>query len=273
MLLFLHGFPEFSGAWEEMFARLSDDFYCVAPDQRGYGRSDKPLGVAAYAGGKLAGDAARLIMHFAPRTRAVVGHDWGASVAYALAISRPDLMDRLVVLNGAHPIPFEAALAAGGRQSAASQYFHDLRREGAESSYAANDFAKLKAQFSKRMDMSWLRGRRLEAYRAAWSAPGALPGMLNWYRATPLKVASPGQPLADEQRIALDPARMRVKPPHLLIWGAGDTALLAEATTGLEALCDDLTRVEIEDADHWLIHQKPDEIAALIRSFCAPPGL
>lgn len=135
LLLFLHGFPEYSGAWEEMLDRLSDQFFCVAPDQRGYGRSSKPEGVANYAAGRLAGDAAAVLTHFAPRARAVIGHDWGASVAYALAMARPELMEKLVILNGAHPIPFQKALAAGGAQSQASQYIHYLRREGRRSGF------------------------------------------------------------------------------------------------------------------------------------------
>lgn len=270
MLLFLHGFPEYSGAWEEMFARLSSEFFCVAPDQRGYGRSAKPAGVRAYAGGKLAADAAVILTRFAPRARAVVGHDWGASVAYALSFARPELMERLVIMNGAHPIPFQKALAAGGAQSAASQYFHDLRAEGAEAIFAADDYARLAAIFAKGMDMAWLHGDgdRLDAYRDAWARPGALAAMLNWYRATPLQVADPGKPIPSEELSPLDPERLRVKPPHLLIWGMGDNALLPEATAGLEALCDDLRRVEVAGADHWLHHQKPDEVAGLIADFC-----
>lgn len=269
MLLFLHGFPEYSGAWDEMLDRLSDGFLCVAPDQRGYGRSARPEGVRAYAAGKLAGDAAGVLAAFAPRARAVIGHDWGASVAYVLAFSRPDLMERLIIMNGAHPIPFQRALAAGGAQSAASQYFHDLRAEGAEARYGADEFAGLRAIFAKGMDMDWLSGPRLDAYRAAWGAPGALGAMLNWYRATPLQVADPGAPLPAAALTPLDPARMRVTMPHRLIWGMGDRALLPEATAGLEAHCDDLDRVEVAGADHWLHHQKPDEVAALIRDFAA----
>lgn len=268
LLLFLHGFPEFSGAWEEMLARLSDDFFCVAPDQRGYGRSDKPEGVREYAAGKLAADAAAILTHFAPKARAVVGHDWGASVAYALAFARPDLMERLIILNGAHPIPFQRALAAGGAQSAASQYIDYLRDERAEARLSASSFAKLEALFAEGMDLSWLSGARREAYLEAWGRPGALTGMLNWYRATPLKVASPGAPVPADELVAFDPGQLRVRVPHLLIWGLGDTALLPEATEGLEAYCDDLTRIEIEGADHWLTHQKPDEVAAHIRAYC-----
>lgn len=272
LLLFLHGFPEYSGAWTEMLERLSDRFFCVAPDQRGYGQSSKPAKVSEYAAGKLAADAAAVLQHFAPtgsgRARAVIGHDWGASVAYALAFSRPGLMERLVILNGAHPIPFQRALAAGGAQSAASQYFHYLRDEAAEARLSADNYARLERLFAEGMDLGWLTGARREAYLEAWSRPGALTGMLNWYRATPLQVADPGAPLAAEALIPFDPSRLRVTMPHLLIWGAGDTALLPAASKGLEALCDDLMRVEMEGADHWLHHQKPDEVAALIAGFC-----
>lgn len=269
LLLFLHGFPEYSGAWDEMRARLSDTYFCVAPDQRGYGRSSKPEGVRAYAGGKLAADAAAILTHFAPRAHAVIGHDWGASVAYALSFARPELIERLIIMNGAHPIPFQQALAAGGAQSAASQYFHDLRAETAEASFSADRFARLGAIFAKGMDMSWLSGDRLDAYHAAWGAPGAMTAMLNWYRATPMQVAAPGAPIGEADRLPLDPARLRVTMPHTLIWGMNDKALTPEATVGLEDLCDDLRRVEIVDADHWLHHQRPDDVAALIRDACA----
>lgn len=221
LLLFLHGFPEYSGAWVEMLERLSDRYFCVAPDQRGYGLSSKPEGVANYAAGRLAGDAAEILTHFAPRARAVIGHDWGASVAYALAFARPDLMEKLIILNGAHPIPFQRALAAGGAQSAASQYFHYLRSEKAEARLSADNFAKLLGLFAEGMELTWLTGGRKAAYLEAWSQPGALTGMLNWYRATPLKVADPGKPLPSSELIPFDPAQMQVKMPHLLIWGEG----------------------------------------------------
>lgn len=269
LLLFLHGFPEYSGGWEEMLERLSDEFYCVAPDQRGYGRSSKPEGVSAYAAGKLAADAAAILTHFAPHARAVIGHDWGASVAYALSFARPDLFDRLVILNGVHPIPFQKALARGGAQADASRYIEYLRAPKAESRLSADNHAKLASLFADGMSMDWLAGARLEAYREAWSQPGALTGMLNWYRATPLKIAEAGAPLGEDDIPRMDPDALRVRPPHLLIWGLGDTALLPECFDGLDALCDDLTIRTFDDADHWIIHQKPDEVAALISDFVA----
>ena len=90
--------------------------------------------------------------------------------------------------------------------------------------------------------------------------------MINWYRASPLQVAAPGKPLRDLPEFPVD--RLRITCPHLLIWGTEDTALLPEATAGLEAFAPDLTRVEIEGADHWLHHQKPSEVAAAVLDWC-----
>ncbi|MEL6234830.1 MAG: alpha/beta hydrolase [Pseudomonadota bacterium] len=267
-ILFLHGFPEYSGAWAEVMARLSPRFLCLAPDQRGYGQSWAPAEVAAYSLRRLVGDMAELI---APLGRKVtlVGHDWGASVAYGLAIQRPDLVARLVIMNGVHPIPFQRALAAGGAQSAASQYIHALRAPGVETRLAEDGHARILRAFSADMDMSWLTPERLAAYRAEWSRPDRLTGMVNWYRASPLVIAAPGRPLPPAQIPALDAEALRVRVPHLLIWGADDTALLPETTAGLEDLCDDLTRLEIPGTDHWLHHQKPDRVAAAIAEFAA----
>lgn len=263
-LLMLHGFPEYGGAWADLAPLLSERFHCIAPDQRGYGQSWAPDDVGAYAASELVGDMAALIATLdGPVT--VLGHDWGAAVAYGLAMFRPELVSRLIVANGVHPVPFQRALAAGGAQSEASQYILYLRREGSEDALAEDDFAKLQSLFSAHMDLSWLGGERLAAYKREWARPGRLRTMIHWYRASPLRVAQPGQPLTDLPD--LPPDRLQVRCPHLLIWGAGDTALLPETTEGLEAFVPDLTRVTIPDADHWLCHQQPQAVARAIRDW------
>ncbi|EAQ02782.1 hydrolase, alpha/beta fold family protein [Pseudooceanicola batsensis HTCC2597] len=262
-LLFLHGFPEYGGAWADLAGRLGDGFHCVAPDQRGYGRSYAPGDVESYKVSHLVGDMVALIEEIGgPVT--VVGHDWGAAVAYGLAIGRPDLVSRLIILNGVHPGPFQAALATGGAQAEASQYMRSLRREGSEDRLAADGYARLLGLFAEGMDMSWMTPDRQADYIAEWSRPGRLTGMVNWYRATPIVVPEPGRSL-DLPPLSTD--RFRVAMPHLLIWGLGDRALLPEATAGLEAYCDDLTRVDVPEADHWIVHQAPDRVAAIIRDW------
>lgn len=260
-LLLLHGFPEYGGAWTALASKLSDRFHVIAPDQRGFGQSWAPQDVAAMRMQHLVSDLVHL-MNGVPM--AVMGHDWGAATAYGLAMARPDLVTRLIIANGVHPVPFQRALVAGGAQTEASQYILYLRAEGSEDRLAANDFDGLLRLFSAKMDLSWLTKDRLPDYKAEWSRPGRLRAMINWYRASPLVVPRSGE---TGQMPDLPIDRLNVTCPHLLIWGDKDTALLPEATLGLETFAPHLTRVNLPDCDHWLIHQAPDDIAAIIRDW------
>ena len=265
ILLMLHGFPEYGAAWSELAGLLSDRYRCIAPDQRGYGQSYAPADVEDYEMANLVGDMVALIESL-EQPVTVVGHDWGAAVAYSLSMARPDLVNRLVILNGVHPGPFQRALAVGGAQTNASQYMHYLRRDDAEERLSADGYAKLLSLFAEDMDMSWMTPEKKAKYVAEWSRPGRLTGMLNWYRATPLIIPGPGE------RIDMPPlprSSFRVRMPHLLLWGLQDTALLPISNKGLEAYCDALTRVEIEDADHWIVHQRPNVVAGMIRGWLA----
>lgn len=268
LLLFLHGFPEFSGAWRGVMAQLSQSYFCVAPDQRGYGASWRPEGVGHYATKHLVADVLAMIEHFGNgRAGALIGHDWGASVAYATAIRAPAKIARLVILNGVHPAPFQAALARGGAQSVASQYIGWLRQEGSETALAKDDFAAMFALFSAKMDMDWLTPELAQDYKTAWRDEAGVRAMVNWYRASPLLVAKPGQPISPDALPKWDPEHLRIRMPHLLIWGMADTALLAESRAGLEDYCDELKVVEMPRQDHWLAHNKPVEIGAEIAAF------
>ena len=193
----------------------------------------------------------------------VMGHDWGASVAYGLTTSRPDLVSHLIIANGVHPVPFQRAMAAGGAQSQASQYINALRRDGSEDILAQDDFARLMQLFSAHMDMCWLQGDVLDAQKTIWRKSG-LRGMINWYRASPLIVADSGVPVPMPD---LPLERLRVQCPHLLIWGEGDTALLPASHDGLEAFAPALTRKSIRQADHWILHQKPDDVAGIVKAW------
>jgi len=197
----------------------------------------------------------------------VLGHDWGAAVAYGLAMFRSDLVDRLIILNGVHPVPFQRALATGGPQAEASQYINFLRRDDSHEILAANDFEKMDQMFSARMDFAWRDDARMQAYRTEWARPGRLKTMIHWYRASPLRVADPGQPITDLPEFRTE--KLMVRCPHLLIWGEDDTALLPEATEGLEEFAPDLTRISIPGTDHWLCHQKPAEVAEHILQWAA----
>ncbi|MBE1284367.1 MAG: alpha/beta fold hydrolase [Rhodobacteraceae bacterium] len=260
-LLLLHGFPEYSGAWEELAPCLTERFFCVAPDQRGFGQSWSPVGDEHYAAAQLVGDMNALIDLLGGQAT-VLGHDWGAAVAYGLSFSPKTKVDRLIIANGVHPVPFQRSLTPGSAQARASHYFHYLRKPGAAVDLAADGFAKLQALFARNMDMSWLGGARLEAYKNAWGTADQLDRMLAWYRKSQIKVPKPEETSWTLPEFPVE--RLRVHCPHLLIWGENDTALLPEATEGLEDYARDLTRVNVSGADHWLLHQKPDEVAQII---------
>jgi len=271
VVVFLHGFPEYSAMWAPVMTRLAERCFCVAPDQRGYNLSSRPAGVASYSTSKIAGDACALIRKLSPRRPVVlVGHDWGAAIAYAVAMGRPDLVDRLIVINGVHPGPFQRALLEDGDQIAASQYFHTLRAPTAESRLSAGNFDGLLRLFGEFSATRWMTRRIRQGYLGAWSQPGALTGMLNWYRASPVHVPRLGEDVSGLENPFADPRRFRVKQRHLLIWGQRDKALRPASTRGLEAYCDDLTRIDLGDADHWAPHTHSDRIAAEIERFLAP---
>jgi epoxide hydrolase 4 len=268
LILFLHGFPEHSGAWEEVLPAFAGAFHAVAPDQRGYARSAKPEGIEAYRVRHLVRDVLALGDLMSPgRPFHLVGHDWGASVAYAAAIAAPARVARLVAINGVHPGPFQRALVEDDAQRAASAYMHYLRDPRAEERLSANGHAKLIAMMTGFGQHPWMTDRQRAGYLEAWSPPGALTGMLNWYRASPLLVPRPGAAVDPAEVMKLDPAVLRVRMPHLVIWGMDDRALLPVARSGLADYCDDLAVYEIAGADHWVVHQKTAEVIGLIRDF------
>lgn len=268
LLLFLHGFPEYSGAWNDVLPAFARSFHSVAPDQRGYARSSKPDGVEAYRIKHLVRDILGLADHLSPgRPFALVAHDWGASVGYATAIAAPGRVSRLVVINGVHPGPFQRALIEDEAQREASAYIHYLRDPRAEERLSANGFEKMMGMLSRFGPQPWLTPGKRAGYIDAWSQRGALTGMLNWYRATPLVVPKPGERVEMSAVPKLDPAQLRVRMPHLVLWGMNDRALLPASRATLADYCDDLTVREIADADHWVVHQKTADVIGHLKEF------
>jgi pimeloyl-ACP methyl ester carboxylesterase len=268
LILFLHGFPEYSGAWDEVLPALAAAHRCVAPDQRGYFRSSKPEGVDAYRVKNLVRDVMALGERYSPgKPFALVAHDWGASVAYATAIAAPGRIAKLAVINGVHPGPFQRALIEDEAQRTASAYMHYLRDPHAEERLSANTFEKLLGMLSRFGPQPWLTPEKQARYVEAWSPPGALTGMLNWYRASPLVVPHPGEQVDPGKVMKLDPAQLRIRMPHLVIWGMEDRALLPVSRATLSDYCDDLSVKEIANADHWVVHQRTPEVIGHLRDF------
>ncbi|HEY0974481.1 MAG TPA: alpha/beta hydrolase [Solimonas sp.] len=263
LLLFVHGFPEFWAVWESHLSAFAGEYTVVAPDLRGYNRSDKPEGLAAYRPKVLVEDLRALVAHLGFERCRLVAHDWGGALAWSFAIAHPQCIERLVILNAPHPVPFARELRDNPAQQAASEYIHTLRSADGERAMSEHDFAALRALFG-----DWkLDAGRQARYREAWSQPGALTAMLNYYRASPMHA-----PTADAPGVAglrLEPAQFMVRVPTLVIWGERDAALLPSLLDGLDECVPDLRIERVADASHWVVHEQPQRVETLIREFFA----
>jgi pimeloyl-ACP methyl ester carboxylesterase len=197
----------------------------------------------------------------------VAGHDWGASVAYAYAFSRPERLTHLIIANGPHPFTFQKAIIDDAEQRAASQYINKLREPGMEARLAEDGFARLSRMFSGFSATDWMTPNMQQAYCEAWGQEGALEGMLNWYRASPVVVPAAGETPDTVPILALPEETFRVRMPHLLLWGEADTALRPSCLAGLDRFAPKLTIKTIAGAGHWLLHERPDEASSAIGAF------
>lgn len=269
LMICLHGFPEYWAAWKEVMVRLSDRFHMVAPDQRGFNLSHKPTGQGAYAVRNMVADLAALADRLSPEKPFVLaGHDWGASVAYAYAFAHPQRLSRLVIANGPHPVAFQRAILEDPAQRRASQYFLKLRAPGAAARMAEDDFARTMRMFRGFSATPWLTDEDAAAYRAAWGEPGAMEAMLHWYSSSPIVVPEPDAPVpADVPLLSVPDEKVTVRVPHLVVWGEADEALRPSCLEGLSRYAPDLTVVRVKDAGHWILHEKPGEVAEAVRAW------
>ncbi len=256
LVLLLHGFPEFWYAWRSQLPALAGaGLHVVAPDLRGYNLSDKPRGRRAYRTDALADDIAGLIAHFGAGSAGVVGHDWGGGVAYATAMRHPEAVRRLAILNMAHPARMLAALRTA-RQLRKSWYvFLYLLPVLPERLLAREDFS-----FAKRSLRAGARGafsdEDLDRYVEAWSQPGALTAMVNYYRASVLR--RPSRALAEMTPIAA---------PTLVIWGERDRYIGSELAEPDPRWVRDVRVERIPDASHWVQHEAPERVSELLIEF------
>lgn len=264
LLLFLHGFPEYWAAWEDVMPHFSESHYAVAPDLRGFNLSSQPTDVAAYRTSEIVDDLEHLVQHLAYERAIVVAHDWGGAAAWQWAIAHPERIERLIVLNSPHPIPFARELMHSAQQRKASAYMNWLRAPGSEGALAKNDYAALEGFFlsMRREDAPWYTPERALRYKDVWRR--GLTGV-NYYRASPLY--PPTDDHLRPSKMQFDPAQFRVRVPTLVIWGEADTALPPNLLDGLDELVDDLTVKRLPRATHWLAHEEPETIARIIRDF------
>lgn len=273
LILFLHGFPEFWYEWKNQLAEFSKDHLVVAPDMRGYNLSDKPDSEEQYRMGYLVDDVLNVADHYSHGKKFVlVAHDWGGAVAWAFAIAHPERLSKLVIVNAPHPGVFGRLLASDPKQQQASQYMLMFRSPQAEQTLSANNYTPLvTAVLGAGLKDGVFTEDDKQAYIKAWSQPGALTGGLNYYRANRVGPPAAGQASEGTETssgsFGVDPSKLTVKVPTLVIWGEKDTALLTGNLDGLDQFVPQLTIKRIPEGTHWVIHEKPAEVNGYIREF------
>ena len=253
LALCLHGFPEHLVCWRNQVPVLAGLGYRVwAVNQRGYGRSSRPAGIDAYALPRLLEDVAALIDASGANRVTLIGHDWGAMVAWCFAAARIRPLERLVIMNVPHPLCFRAALKHW-RQRRKSWYISFFQLPVLpERLLAASGGAAV-----RRM----LRGLPIpkeveDIYARQIAEPGAATAMLNWYRAMRRTKAMP----------RLDTP---IEIPTLVIWGENDVALDLICLDGTDRYVRNLRIERLPGISHWVQQHAPDKVNALLKEFLA----
>ena len=245
-VVFLHGFPEGWLSWRaQMEALAGAGFRAIAPDLRGYGYSDKPKRASSYKSSLIADDVATLVRSLGRGPVPVVGHDWGGPISYRLAMDHPDLVERLFILNGPHPIHFARLLRRSRAQRKKSWYMFFFQLPILPERFLVRE-GTLHRIFRNAAD-----DETIAEYERRFRQPGAAKAAIDWYRAA---------------------ARFRDRPPReriidkdvLVIWGMRDFALTPHCLEGLEKW---LPRVRIDrlpNAGHFVQQEAPSEVSAIL---------
>lgn len=267
LVLLLHGFPECWYSWRHQLSALGGErFHVVAPDLRGYNLSDKPARVEDYRMEKLVGDVLGLIDHFGAREAAIVGHDWGAAVAWAVAARHPERVWKLAALQ-VPPLPVWFANMTV-KQALSSWYmlFFQLPRVP-EWRISKNDFAGLDGMLKKTSRPGTFTDRDLAIYKDALrqksEATGttALTAAINYYRANVFANLSRS---GDKKKAR--GARIRV--PTLFIYGERDFAIVPDSVRDVGKHIDAPYReLRLPDSNHWVQQESPEEVNAALLSF------
>ena len=258
-VVLLHGFPEFWWGWRRQIGPLAAAGHrVIAPDQRGYHLSDKPRGLAAYCLDRLAEDVVALLDALGCERAPIVGHDWGAAVAWWTALRFPERVERLAVLNTPHPAAFRRLLRSDADQRRRVRYMLYFQLPWLpERKLAAGGFKPFRKIFRVSSRPGTFSAEELDRYAAAAALPGALRGMLAWYRAG---LRHPPRRLPS----------LRVEPRTLILWGLEDVALSPKLVDLSAAFCREVEVVRLPAAGHWVQHEAAAEVTARLLEFLAP---
>jgi pimeloyl-ACP methyl ester carboxylesterase len=266
--IFLHGFPESHRTWRDLVPLLSDKVRMIMPDLRGFGDSDRPQEVEAYATDKLIADVFALADALGTEKFALVGHDWGGAIAWAAATKGEPRISRLAIINSPHPLIFQKSLIEDKAQRAASQYMRAFRDPDFEKFVEAIGFgAFFDKSFRNHVDLAAIPAEERQRYIDDWSRPGALTAMLNWYRASQMVVPPPGITVDVPDWVLR--AFPKIKVPVRVIWGLEDKALLPIQLEGIGEIGDDVEVFPLKGVGHFAPWEAPEQAAVALGPFLA----
>ena len=255
-VLLLHGFPQTSRAWESQVAALGDAGYrAVAFDQRGYSPRARPAEVEAYGSSELTADVIGVAGALGFDRFHLVGHDWGAAVAWQVAGRHGDRLRTLTIVSTPHPAAMGLALNGelGGDQAQRSGYMEIFRAPDSQDQFLANDALGLKNLFA----VSGMPEGKADPYLEALGTPEALGAALNWYRAADLTLTE-----------GLGP----ITVPTMYVWSTADVALGREAAEATARFVEGPYRFEVLDGvGHWVSEQVPEQLNALLLDHLGRP--
>ena len=272
-MMFLHGFPQAWFVWEGLMQRFAGQYFCVAPDLRGFNLSSKPVGVKAYQAKHIVDDVLQLINHVSHEPITLVAHDWGGAIAWNIAVHHESVLKKLVAINSPHPVPFGRGLKPGGVQVAASTYMDWLATADSETALAANNYKLLEGFFNGmgQAPATWFTDAVRSRYHAMWAQQSNTPehpsehsltGSVNYYRATPLTPAG-----VAKLGIEILESDWMVHVPTRVVWGEQDIALPVTLLDGIERCIPDLSIRRVPQGNHWLIDAHPNAVFAAINDF------
>jgi pimeloyl-ACP methyl ester carboxylesterase len=248
-VVLLHGFPETWRCWiRQLPALVQAGCRVIVPDQRGYNLSDKPKGIKAYRVDTLAEDILGLIDALDYEKVNLVGHDWGALVAWMLAVKHPERLHRLGIINVPHPAVMWQFLRRDLEQMRRSLYalFFQLPWLP-EMILRARDWRLAASALCRTSRENAFTEEDIEKYKEAWSQPGAMTAMLNWYRAA----------ARDRPQLTDD---MRIRARALILWGVNDVALSRRMARPSLDYCEDGRLIFFPEATHWVQREEAEEV-------------
>ncbi len=268
LVVLLHGFPEFWYAWRHQLDSLAEAGYrVVAPDLRGYNRSSQPAGVDSYRPAELVGDVRGLVEHLGYAQAAVVGHDWGGLIAWETAISEPELVRQLVIMNAPHPEAYQQALWRSPDQILRSWYVFLFQVPWLpEQLIQANDYRALDEMLTETAAPGAFTEPEVQRYKDAMARSGNPTGPVNYYRAMARESATRQTkrflPWAETRDAA-------VGVPTMVVWGEQDQALSTDLLDDLGAWVPDLRIERLPEASHWVQADEPERVNELLVDFLA----